>query len=309
MTDPRTSGSGPSPDLHANGVEPATGRFGGYAVTSVDDVAAPDEDGYDWHAPQTLAPQYGQYGEENTTESVQPDPAYQQSAQAWWDQVRAGAGAGGVGAATGPGSGEQPTDYSGLSADYDHTTSISHAPPPVAPAPAPVPSPLPSEPATDYAPEYVPAYGGGGYDDQRWNQQSNGYSAGPRDDDRPSVTDRGAAGPRRARLSLRHIDPWSTLKFALVLSVALFVVWMVAVGVLYGVLSGMGVWDKINSTVNEVNGSTGKTVTPQIVLGIAGVIGGVSIVLFTALATIGSFIYNLCADMVGGLEVTLAERD
>jgi transmembrane protein DUF3566 len=301
VTDPRTSGSGPSPDLHANGVEPATGRFGGFAVTSVDDVSAPDEDGYDWHAPQTLAPRYG---EESGAESAQPDPSYQQSAQAWWDQVRAGAGAGAV---TGPGSGEHPAEpagYAGISTENDHTASISHVPPSVAPAPQPEP-----------APEFVPAYNGGGYDDQRWSQQpANGYAATttnqPHVDDRAPLPDRSSsAGPRRAKLSLRRIDPWSTLKFTLVLSVALFVVWMVAVGVLYGVLSGMGVWDKINSTVNEVNGSNGKTVTPQIVLGIAGVIGGVSIVLFTALATIGSFIYNLCADMVGGLEVTLAERD
>lgn len=296
MTDPRTSGSGPSPDLHANGVEPATGRFGGYAVTSVDDVAAPDEDGYDWHTPQTLAPQYG---EEANAESAQPDPAYQQSAQAWWDQVRAGAGT----VTTGYSSGEQPAEpagYSGYAPEDDHTASISHVPPSVAPA-------APTEPPA----EFVPAYNGSGYEEQRWAPPTNSYAGNHQQavDDRASLSGRSSAGPRRARLSLRHIDPWSTLKFTLVLSVALFVVWMVAVGVLYGVLSGMGVWDKINSTVNEVNGSNGKTVTPQIVLGIAGVIGGVSIVLFTALATIGSFIYNLCADMVGGLEVTLAERD
>lgn len=125
----------------------------------------------------------------------------------------------------------------------------------------------------------------------------------------PSLDPRSARAPRRARLSLRHVDPWSTLKFSLVLAIALFVVWMVAIGVLYGVLAGMGVFDRINSTVNEVNGSTGDVITPQIVMGAAAVVGAVNIVLFTALATIGAFIYNLCADVVGGLEITLAERD
>ncbi len=47
----------------------------------------------------------------------------------------------------------------------------------------------------------------------------------------------GGRGPRRARLQLRHIDTWSALKISLVLSIALFFIWMVAVGVLYGVLS------------------------------------------------------------------------
>ena len=38
-------------------------------------------------------------------------------------------------------------------------------------------------------------------------------------------------------------------------------------------------------------------------------IGAINIVLFTALCTIGAFVYNICSDLVGGIEVTLAERD
>ena len=37
-------------------------------------------------------------------------------------------------------------------------------------------------------------------------------------------------------------------------------------------------------------------------------IGAVNVVLFTALATLGAFIYNVCADLVGGVELTLAEN-
>ncbi|HEX6756202.1 MAG TPA: DUF3566 domain-containing protein [Mycobacteriales bacterium] len=115
---------------------------------------------------------------------------------------------------------------------------------------------------------------------------------------------------RRARLLVRHIDPWSTLKFSFVLAVAMFFVWLVAVGVLYGVLDGMGVFDQINSLYAEVAGSgTGQLFTPSLVLGTAALVGAVNIVLFTALATIGAFVYNICADLVGGIEVTLAERD
>lgn len=126
-------------------------------------------------------------------------------------------------------------------------------------------------------------------------------------------TGRGAAAARparRARLLVRHIDPWSTFKFSLVLSVALFFVWLVAIGVLYGVLDGVGVFDKINSLYDELGGSSGqRIVTPGLVLGIAALVGAVNIVLMTALATVGSFIYNICADLVGGIEVTLAERE
>jgi hypothetical protein len=114
-------------------------------------------------------------------------------------------------------------------------------------------------------------------------------------------------GPRRARLQLKHIDPWSTMKFTLVMSVALFVVWMIAVGLLYGVLGGMGVWTKVNDLYDQVAG--GNLITASFVLGSAAVIGAINIVLFTALATVGSFVYNLCSDLVGGIELTLSERD
>ena len=121
-------------------------------------------------------------------------------------------------------------------------------------------------------------------------------------------------GLRDPDLQLRHIDTWSALKISLVLSIALFFVWMVAVGVLFGVLNGLGVFDTLNDlfgqlgTVSDSEGGS-EVITPGIVFGGAAVIGAINIVLFTALCTVGTFIYNLCSDLVGGLEVTLSERD
>jgi hypothetical protein len=125
---------------------------------------------------------------------------------------------------------------------------------------------------------------------------------------------RGGRGPRRARLQLRHIDTWSALKISLVLSIALFFIWMVAVGILYMVLNALGVFQTLNDLfgqVGSVSGSkaSGDVITPGVVFGGAAVIGAINIVLMTALCTVGTFIYNLCADLVGGLEVTLSERD
>jgi hypothetical protein len=130
----------------------------------------------------------------------------------------------------------------------------------------------------------------------------------------PSALRRPGRGPRRANLQIKRFDPWSVLKLSLVLGVALFFVWMVAIGVLYAVLDGMGVWDKINGTANDLfAASAGGTGEPLIsagrVFGIAAIIGAVNIVLFSALATVGAFVYNVSADLAGGLEVTLAERE
>ena len=124
-----------------------------------------------------------------------------------------------------------------------------------------------------------------------------------------------ARGPRRARLQLRHIDTWSALKISLVLSIALFFIWMVAIGILYGVLSGLGVFNTLNDLFGQLSSSSGDAkvvndvITPGIVFGGAAVIGAINIVLMTALCTVATFIYNLCSDLVGGLEITLSERD
>jgi hypothetical protein len=120
-----------------------------------------------------------------------------------------------------------------------------------------------------------------------------------------------ARGPRRARLQLRHISPLTVLKFSCVLAIALFFVWLIAVGVLYGILDVSGVFSKVNDTVHTISGDgkTNDVVTGSLVFGAAIIIGVVNIVLFIALSTIGAMVYNLCADLVGGAEITLSERE
>jgi hypothetical protein len=125
---------------------------------------------------------------------------------------------------------------------------------------------------------------------------------------------RPAKVPRRTSLQLQQLEPWSVLKISLVLSIAGFLAWMVAVGVLYGVLAGMGVWDQLNGTYSDltsVNNPQGGTalISGGRVFGVALVVGLVNIVLMTALATVGSLIYNIATDLVGGIEVTLSEPD
>ena len=108
------------------------------------------------------------------------------------------------------------------------------------------------------------------------------------------------------------------MKFAFAVSIVLFIVVVVATSVLYLALDAMGVWSEVNksleSLVNSAGGTDGATgggfrITAWGVIGTSMLIGAVNVVLFTALATLGAFIYNVCADLVGGVELTLAERD
>ncbi|AYF78994.1 DUF3566 domain-containing protein [Nocardia yunnanensis] len=138
--------------------------------------------------------------------------------------------------------------------------------------------------------------------------------AGPVSPSAPAAVAQAAATgePLRATVQLRHIDPWSTLKVSLVISVAMFFVWMLAVGLLYLVLEGMGVWERVNSTLGDFADSSNSSSTlidAGSVFGYAGVIGLINVVLLTALSTVGVFVYNQCTDLVGGIQVTLADPD
>lgn len=135
---------------------------------------------------------------------------------------------------------------------------------------------------------------------------------------RAAVSQAAARGPRRARLRLKRVDPWSVMKFSFAVSIVLFIVMVVATTVLYIALDAMGVFDTVNDMLAMLMGTSSDTggldtdgirITAKGVIGAAALLGVVNMVLFTALATLGAFIYNVCADLVGGIEVTLAERD
>ncbi len=128
---------------------------------------------------------------------------------------------------------------------------------------------------------------------------------------RNTRTARGTRQPRRARLTLSHINVYSVFKFSCVLAIALFFVWLIMIGVLYGILDVAGVLDQVNKLVHTIIGDdkSNNVVTGSLVFGGAIIIGAVNIVLFIALSTIGAMVYNLCADLVGGVEVTLSERE
>jgi Transmembrane domain of unknown function (DUF3566) len=126
----------------------------------------------------------------------------------------------------------------------------------------------------------------------------------------------GRRPPRRARLRLTRIDPWSVMKTSFLLAVAFAVVTVVAVFIVWSVLAAAGVWDSINQTVQDVVGgqdAAGFNVENYVglsrVMGFAILIAVVDVVLITAIATLGAFLYNMAAALLGGIEMTLAEDD
>jgi hypothetical protein len=125
------------------------------------------------------------------------------------------------------------------------------------------------------------------------------------------------APTRRAQLVLARIEPWSVMKFSFMVSLVGWVILFVAVAALYYVLSKLGVFHSIQSTITDVTSSKGASgadangqwFSASRILGYTMLVGAVNVVLITALATVGAVVYNLVTYLAGGIEVTLKETD
>ncbi|MFC4501271.1 MULTISPECIES: DUF3566 domain-containing protein [Streptomyces] len=121
---------------------------------------------------------------------------------------------------------------------------------------------------------------------------------------------------RKARLRVAKADPWSVMKVSFLLSIALGICTIVAAAVLWMVMDAMGVFSSVGGTISEATGSNESNgfdlqafLSLPHVLTFTAIIAVIDVVLATALATLGAFIYNLSAGFVGGIELTLAEDE
>ncbi|MFK8905806.1 DUF3566 domain-containing protein [Streptomyces sp. YS-3] len=133
---------------------------------------------------------------------------------------------------------------------------------------------------------------------------------------RPRTGARTTPRTRKARLRVAKADPWSVMKVSFLLSIALGVCTVVASAVLWMVMDAMGVFSSVGGTISEATGSNESNgfdlqsfLSLPRVLMFTSVIAVIDVVLATALATLGAFIYNLSAGFVGGIELTLAEDE
>jgi len=180
--------------------------------------------------------------------------------------------------------------------------------PPAAPEKRPAVSPMPVVPEVDKRAERQAERDAKAAERAALKQAKDAEAAA-----RAAADPKNAPRSRRARLRMTRIDPWSVMKTAFLLSIALGIVIVVSVFMVWSVLDAADVWSSINQTVRDV---TGETATPfdiedylgtRRVVGFSMIVAAVDVVLLTAIATLGAFLYNMSASLLGGIEVTLAE--
>ena len=122
------------------------------------------------------------------------------------------------------------------------------------------------------------------------------------------------AGPRRVRLALTRVDPWSIMKVSFMLSVAVGIMIVVAAIFVWLMLDALHVFSTIKelaSTIMESENNAYSALVEYLAfkraVSMAIIIGVVNVALTTALSTVMAFLYNLTATLVGGVHLTLAD--
>ena len=118
--------------------------------------------------------------------------------------------------------------------------------------------------------------------------------------------------PRKVRVLLSRIDPWSALKIGFLSSIAIGIMTVVAVWVLWNALNQMETFVTIQQWVaklftqgQEVNILQFFDLTK--VMSATLLIAVVNVVLISGLSVIAAFIYNMISSVVGGVYLTLTD--
>ncbi len=113
---------------------------------------------------------------------------------------------------------------------------------------------------------------------------------------------------RRVRLVVRRIEPWTVLKFSVLLFATLYLVMLVAGLVLWAAATATGLRDNVESFIGELIASEDFRILGPTMFR-ASVLGGlVLVVMGTGANVLFAVLYNLISDVVGGIIVVFEER-
>jgi len=139
----------------------------------------------------------------------------------------------------------------------------------------------------------------------------------------PAETRLPRRGVRRTRVEVRRIGPFSVLKFSLIFYFCIFLVLYLSLAIIWGILSASGAIDSLEQLLGVIFPSSGaRSPTGELSTGEAPpleiatgqlftwlFIGGcVGVAVWSCINVFVAIMYNLISDIVGGIEVTLADR-
>jgi hypothetical protein len=124
----------------------------------------------------------------------------------------------------------------------------------------------------------------------------------------PGMSNGPVAQGRRVRLVVRRVEPWTVLKFSVLLFATLYLVFLVAGLVLWAAATATGLRENIEKFIGDLIASDDFKILGPTMLR-ASVLGGlVLVVMGTGASVLFTVLYNLISDVIGGITVVFDER-
>lgn len=137
-------------------------------------------------------------------------------------------------------------------------------------------------------------------------------AASPASASAASPAEAGKRGPRRVRLTLARLDPFSVMKLSFLVAIALGIATVVAVILLWNLVDAIGLWAQIDQLGRDLNGGDPlpfmEFFSFSKMTSYGTIVAVVNVVIITALGTLLAFLYNLVAALLGGLKMTFTDE-
>ena len=114
--------------------------------------------------------------------------------------------------------------------------------------------------------------------------------------------------PRQTRVVVKKLGPWSVFKFSLLFYLCVMLVILLALAILYGLLGAIGALDSVTKLTRDLFADQSFEIHGKWIFTRLTLIGLAMVFLWSFINLFVAFLYNLISDVVGGIEVTLAER-
>lgn len=113
---------------------------------------------------------------------------------------------------------------------------------------------------------------------------------------------------RQARVVIRKVGPWSVFKLSLLFYFCVMLVILLALGMLYSVLGAVGAIDSVTRLARDLFADQSFEIHGGWIFTRLTLIGIAMVLVWSLINVFVAFLYNLISDVLGGLEVTLADR-
>jgi len=107
---------------------------------------------------------------------------------------------------------------------------------------------------------------------------------------------------------IRKVGPWSVFKLSLLFYFCVMLVILLALGMLYSVLGAVGAIDSITRLARDLFADQSFEIHGGWIFTRLTLIGIAMVLIWSLINVFVAFLYNLISDVLGGIEVTLADR-